>query len=34
MILSEIEVQDIDNIDDWRMAELKYKVLNECSNKS
>ncbi|MCI7447796.1 MAG: pseudaminic acid cytidylyltransferase, partial [Campylobacter sp.] len=34
MILSEIEVQDIDNIDDWCMAELKYKVLNECSNKS
>lgn len=34
MILSEIEVQDIDNLDDWALAELKYKVLNECSNKS
>jgi pseudaminic acid cytidylyltransferase len=26
--ISEIEVQDIDNIDDWKIAELKYKFLN------
>jgi N-acylneuraminate cytidylyltransferase len=25
--LSEMEVQDIDNIEDWKMAELKYKML-------
>lgn len=34
MVLSELEVQDIDNEGDWRMAELKYKVLNECFNQS
>lgn len=27
IILSEYEVQDIDNEDDWKMAELKYKYL-------
>jgi len=26
---SELEVQDIDNIDDWNLAELKYKSLNK-----
>ncbi len=26
-ILDEMEVQDIDNIDDWNMAELKYQVM-------
>lgn len=26
--LDELEVQDIDNLSDWKMAELKYKVLN------
>lgn len=26
--LSELEVQDIDTIDDWKMAELKYQVLH------
>lgn len=25
--LSELEVQDIDNYDDWKLAELKYKLL-------
>lgn len=25
--LSDLEVQDIDNMDDWKLAELKYKVL-------
>lgn len=29
VILSEAEVQDIDNISDWKIAELKYKLLNE-----
>ncbi len=29
IVLSELEVQDIDNQDDWKMAELKYKVLNK-----
>jgi N-acylneuraminate cytidylyltransferase len=24
---SELEVQDIDNEDDWRMAEIKYRFL-------
>lgn len=27
-IISESECQDIDTLDDWKMAELKYKVLN------
>lgn len=27
MILSEAEVQDIDTLEDWNMAELKYKML-------
>lgn len=27
-IISESESQDIDTLDDWEMAELKYKVLN------
>ena len=29
-IMPENEVQDIDTIEDWKMAELKYKVLNVC----
>jgi N-acylneuraminate cytidylyltransferase len=28
-IMNEREIQDIDTIDDWVMAELKYKVINE-----
>ena len=27
LILSEMEVQDIDNETDWKVAELKYKLL-------
>lgn len=27
-IISESECQDIDTLDDWKMAEMKYKVLN------
>ena len=27
-ILNEMRVQDIDTIDDWKIAELKYKLLS------
>ncbi len=27
-VIDEAECQDIDTLDDWKMAELKYKVLN------
>ena len=27
IIVSETEVQDIDNIEDWKIAEMKYKIL-------
>jgi pseudaminic acid cytidylyltransferase len=27
--VSEIEVQDIDNLIDWQLAELKYKIINK-----
>ena len=29
IVLPEICVQDIDTLDDWKMAELKYQVLKE-----
>lgn len=29
IIMSELEVQDIDNEIDWRLAEIKYKVMSE-----
>ncbi|MCX6779805.1 MAG: pseudaminic acid cytidylyltransferase, partial [Candidatus Magasanikbacteria bacterium] len=29
LITAEMEVQDIDNEADWKIAELKYKILNE-----
>jgi len=29
IILSEDEVQDIDNLIDWKLAEMKYSLLNE-----
>lgn len=29
IVLDEMEVQDIDNETDWRLAELKYRLLNE-----
>jgi N-acylneuraminate cytidylyltransferase len=31
VVLSEIEVQDIDNEIDWKLAELKFKLLNGIS---
>jgi len=32
IVLSEIEAQDIDNESDWKIAELKFKFLNEQKN--
>lgn len=29
LILDELEVQDIDTLVDWKLAELKYKLINE-----
>lgn len=29
VLLSELEVQDIDNLSDWNLAEIKYKLLSE-----
>jgi N-acylneuraminate cytidylyltransferase len=31
-IMKEKEIQDIDTMDDWTMAEIKYKVLKEYKN--
>ena len=31
MELSELEVQDIDNEVDWKLAELKYNLARNCS---
>ena len=32
-IISELDCQDIDTDDDWKIAELKYKILHE-SNRA
>lgn len=29
LIVSELEVQDIDNEDDWKIAEMKYQIMQE-----
>ena len=29
-IVPELEVQDIDNMSDWKIAELKYQLLSDC----
>ena len=29
IILKEEEVQDIDNLTDWKIAEMKYKLMND-----
>ena len=29
MIVSELEVQDIDNLTDWEIAEIKYRLMQE-----
>lgn len=31
-VLDEIEVQDIDNLTDWKLAEIKYRLLLEHNN--
>lgn len=31
--VSELEVQDIDNLTDWKIAEMKYKFMKEKSNE-
>ena len=33
-IIPEQEVQDIDTMDDWKMAELKYKLIKEFENEN
>lgn len=33
VIVSELEMQDIDNESDWKLAEIKYKLLMEQSTK-
>ena len=32
IILDEMEVQDIDTLSDWQLAELKYKLIDEARN--
>lgn len=29
MVISELEVQDIDNLNDWEIAEMKYRLMTE-----
>lgn len=31
IVLDELEVQDIDNETDWKLAELKFRLLRECA---
>ena len=33
MLVSEEEVQDIDTISDWKIAELKYQLMIKADNK-
>lgn len=33
ILLSEMEVQDIDNLDDWRLAELKMQIMAEITSR-
>ncbi len=33
MVISELEVQDIDNRTDWEIAEMKYRLMNQSSHK-
>ncbi|MDO4302484.1 MAG: pseudaminic acid cytidylyltransferase [Bacillota bacterium] len=32
VIMPETEVQDIDNLSDWELAEIKYKMMNQKNN--
>lgn len=29
LVVSELEVQDIDNLTDWKIAEMKYRLMTE-----
>lgn len=29
LVLTELEVQDIDNIEDWELAEVKYRIISQ-----
>jgi len=33
IIISELEAQDIDNLEDWKNAEIKYKILRKNRNR-
>jgi len=33
IILSELKAQDIDNLIDWELAQLKYKLINQAKNE-
>ena len=33
MIMPETEVQDIDNLSDWELAEIKYKIMKQNENQ-
>ncbi|MCM1157879.1 MAG: pseudaminic acid cytidylyltransferase [Bacteroidales bacterium] len=33
LVMSELEVQDIDNEEDWKLAEIKYKMMREKRGK-
>jgi len=32
LVVSEMEVQDIDNLSDWKIAEIKYRMMREGEN--
>ena len=32
LIMDEMEVQDIDNMDDWNIAEIKYQAMIKAAN--
>ena len=34
LIMSEMEIQDIDTEEDWQLAEIKYRLLQERAGKS
>lgn len=33
VIMDEMEVQDIDNFSDWKLAEMKYRILHEAEKR-
>ena len=34
LVVSEMEVQDIDNLSDWKIAEIKYRMMQEADGKT